>query len=73
MRTLLWCICYDLSGNNISLEGRHLVLTLLGSIQYSHTFFTSKQINLAKKNKERQKLYDMNVRAICGCWQVGRH
>ena len=32
MRTLLWCIYYDIAGKNISLEGRHLVLTLLASI-----------------------------------------
>ena len=32
MYTLLWCIYYDLAGKNISLEGRHLVLTLLASI-----------------------------------------
>ena len=27
MHTLLWCIYYDLLGKNISLKGRHLVLT----------------------------------------------
>ena len=31
MCTLLWCIYYDLARKNISLEGRHLVLTLLAS------------------------------------------
>ena len=31
MHTLLWCIYDDLSGKNISLEGQHLVLTLLAS------------------------------------------
>ena len=42
-------------------------------IQYSHTFSISKQINLSKKNKGQQKLYDVNVRAICGCRKAGRH
>ena len=37
---------------------------------YSYAFFTSKQIDLPKKNKGEQKLYDVNVRAICGCRQV---
>ena len=37
---------------------------------YSHIFFTSKQIDLSKKNKGRQKLYDVNFRAIYGCRQV---
>ena len=32
MHTLLQCIYYDLAGENISLEGRHLVLTLLANI-----------------------------------------
>ena len=32
MCTLLWLIYYDLAGKNISLEGQHLVLTLLASI-----------------------------------------
>ena len=41
--------------------------------QYSYTFFTSKQIDLSKKNKELQKLYDMNVGAICEYRQAGRH
>ena len=41
--------------------------------QYSYTFFTSKQIDLLKKNKGRQKLYDANIGAIYGCRQVGRH
>ena len=31
MHTLLQCIYYDLAGKDISLEGRHLVLTLLAS------------------------------------------
>ena len=31
MCTLLWCIYYDLARKNISLEGRHLVLTQLAS------------------------------------------
>ena len=39
----------------------------------SYTFFTSKQIDLSKENKGRQKLYDVNVRAIYGCRQAGRH
>ena len=38
---------------------------------YSYAFFTSKQIDLPKKNKGGQKLYDVNVRAIYGCRQVG--
>ena len=38
---------------------------------YSRTFFTSTQIDLSKKNKVRQKLYDVKVRAIYGCRQVG--
>ena len=37
---------------------------------YSHTFFTPKQIDLPKKNKGGQRLYDVNVRAIYGCRQV---
>ena len=32
LRTLLLCIYYDLAGKNISLEGRHFVLTLLASL-----------------------------------------
>ena len=32
MRTMLQCIYYDLAGKNISLEGWHLVLTLLASL-----------------------------------------
>ena len=48
-------------------------VTLFDYRQYSHTFFTSKQINLSKKNKERQKLYRVNVRAIYGYWQAGTH
>ena len=31
---------------------------------YSYIFFTMKQIDLPKKNKEGQKLYDVIVRAI---------
>ena len=38
---------------------------------YNHTFFTLKQIDLKQKNKGGEKLYDLNVRAICGCRQVG--
>ena len=34
------------------------------------TFFTSKHFDLSKNNKGRQKLYDVNVRAIYGCTQV---
>ena len=30
-----------------------------------------KQLDLPKKNKEEQKLYDVSVRAIYGCRQVG--
>ena len=30
-----------------------------------------KQIDLSNKNKGQQKLYDVNVRAIYGCRQVG--
>ena len=48
-------------------------VTLFDYIQYNHTFFTSKQISLLKKKKERQKLYDANIRAIYGCRQAGRH
>ena len=40
-------------------------------VYISHIFFTSKQIDLSKENKGRQKLYDVNVRAIYGCRQVG--
>ena len=40
-------------------------------VYLSHIFFTSKQIDLSKENKGRQKLYDVNVRAIYGCRQVG--
>ena len=39
----------------------------------NHTFFTSKQIDLSKKNKRWRKLYGVNVRAIYGCIQAGRH
>ena len=43
-------------------------------IQYSgHRFSTWKQINLSKKNKGRQELYDVNIRAIYGCRQAGTH
>ena len=38
MGTFLQGIYYDLSGKNISLEGRHLVWTLLASIQELHVF-----------------------------------
>ena len=38
---------------------------------YSYGFFTPKQIDLPKENKGGQKLYDVNVRAIYGCRQVG--
>ena len=38
---------------------------------FCSSFFTSKQIDLPKKNKGGQKLYDVNVRAIYGCRQVG--
>ena len=49
-------------------------VTLFNYIQYGLTFFPSKQISLpTKKNKGRQKLYDVNVRAIYGCRQAGRH
>ena len=37
----------------------------------NHTFLTSKQIDLLKKNKGEQKLYDVNVRAIYPCRPVG--
>ena len=40
---------------------------------YANTYLTSKQINLPKKNKGQQKLYEVNVRAIYGCRQAGRH
>ena len=40
---------------------------------YSHTFFTLKQIDLSKKDKGRKKLYGVNVGAIDGCRQAGRH
>ena len=55
---------------------RHLFATqfhCLLFVQYSHTFFTTKQNDLSKKKEEQQKLYDMNVRAIYGCRQAGRH
>ena len=42
-------------------------------VYISHTFFTSKQTDLSKENKGRQKLYDVNLRAIYGYRQVGRH
>ena len=38
---------------------------------YTHTFFTTIQIDLPERNKGRQKRYDVNVRAIYGCRQVG--
>ena len=47
---------------------RHLQLTCTVCL-YSHIFFISKQIHLSKKNKGRQKPYDVNVRAIYGCRQ----
>ena len=46
-------------------------VTLFDYIQYNHTFFTSKQISLLKKNKDRQKLYDANVGAIYECRHFG--
>ena len=48
-------------------------IALFDYIQYSYTFFTLKETDLSKKNKGRQKRYDVNVRAICGCRQAGRH
>ena len=38
---------------------------------YSYIFFTSKQIDRAKKSNGRQKFYNVNVRAIYGRRQVG--
>ena len=38
---------------------------------YSYSFYTPKQVNPPKQNKGGQKLYDVNVRAIYGCRQVG--
>ena len=38
---------------------------------YITTHFHLKQIDLKQKNKGGQKLYDVNVRAIYGCRQVG--
>ena len=49
---------------------RHLQLSCTDCL-YSHILFTSKQIDLPKKNKGGQKLFGVNVRAICGCRQVG--
>ena len=51
----------------------YLQLSCTVCLQYNHIFFISKQIDLSKKNKGRQKLYDVNVRAIYGCRQAGRH
>ena len=48
-------------------------LVALFVYQHSYTFFTSKQIDLLKKNRGRQKLYDANIGAFYGCRQVGRH
>ena len=45
----------------------------LYSITTQHTFFTTKQINLSKKNEEQQKLYYVNVRAIYRCRQARRN
>ena len=48
---------------------RHLQLSFTVCL-YSHVFFTSTLIDLSKNNKGRQKLYNVNVRAIYGCRQV---
>ena len=69
---------FNFCGINEKKKGlaRHLFATQLHCllfIQYSHTFVTMKQIDLSKKNEEQQKLYDVNVRAIYGCRQAGRH
>ena len=60
------CIqCFKLCGINEKKEGlsRHLFATQLHCLLFmysnSHTFFTSKQIDLLKKNEEQQKLYDV--------------
>ena len=64
--------CLKLCDINEKKKGlaRHLQLSRTVCL-YSHTFFTPKQIDLPKKNKGGQKLYDVNVRAIHGCRHVG--
>ena len=62
-------ICHVNEKNNVLAIDLQLSCTVC---LYSHTFFTTKQIDLLKKkNKGEQKLYDVNVRAIYGRRQVG--
>ena len=60
---------FDIMKKNKGLA-RHLQLSCTVCL-YSHTFFTSKQIDLPKKNKGEEKLYDVNIRTIYRCRQVG--
>lgn len=49
---------------------RHLTLNCTACL-YEHHFYTSNQINLPEKNKGGQKLYEINVRTIYACRQIG--
>ena len=65
-------LCYI---HETKILARHLFGTQLHClfIYIIATYFSSRNIDLSKKNKGRQKLYDVNVRAIYGCRQAGRH
>ena len=64
--------CLKLNDNDENKKGlaRQLILKC-SSCLYSYDFYTSREVNLPKRNKGGRKLRDINVRAVYGCRQVG--